>query len=96
MILLFFYNMKGNKKMYFPPLRKNFYRAGQNSVLPEKRENSLETVKMHFWTCTSKRCLVAIKIYRLVVAQLVAWLILTQVDPGSNPVINKFIQLKLI
>lgn len=24
--------------MYFPPLRKNFYRPGQHSVLPEQRE----------------------------------------------------------
>lgn len=30
--------MKGDRKRYFPPLRKNFYRPGQHSVLPEHRE----------------------------------------------------------
>jgi hypothetical protein len=30
--------MNIRNKPYFPPLRKNFYRAGQHSVIPENRE----------------------------------------------------------
>jgi len=30
--------MKVDRKQYFPPLRKNFYRPGGHSVLPENRE----------------------------------------------------------